>query len=148
MERFHEHLEKYAELAIKVGLNIQKKSIQKELPQQIFPELSEDKSVEKLWDMIFKVTRVEQDDPVHYWDNHIQALNKRAAHLNSKKYKTLHYHSKGTDLSIELPREHQWLSARFSNKAGTSFVPNMPNIDGETTDGKLEPIFRKGDWAF
>ncbi|MGC4379229.1 aminopeptidase [Fictibacillus sp. Mic-4] len=93
---------------------------------QIFPGESKEESVKKLWEAIFTVTRVMEEDPVHKWQSHIENLTRKVDYLNEKKYKKLHYQSEGTNLTIELPNEHQWLCAQFTNKAGTSYVPNMP----------------------
>lgn len=97
-----------------------------EWASQIFPELSAEEGVNKLWDLIFKITRVTDDNPIQAWQEHIQLLNSKAHHLNARKYKKLHYKSDITDLTIELPDNHKWLSAQFQNKLHTPFIPNMP----------------------
>ncbi|MGF9965934.1 aminopeptidase [Bacillus rhizoplanae] len=97
-----------------------------EWASQIFPELSAEEGVNKLWDLIFKITRVTDDNPIQAWQEHIQLLNSKAHHLNARKYKKLHYKSDITDLTIEFPDNHKWLSAQFQNKLQTPFIPNMP----------------------
>lgn len=97
-----------------------------EWASQIFPELSAEEGVNKLWNLIFTTTRVSDDNPIQAWQNHIQLLNRKAHHLNERKYKKLHYKSNKTDLTIELPDQHKWLSAEFQNKLHTPFIPNMP----------------------
>jgi aminopeptidase len=46
--------------------------------------------------------------------------------LNQKKYRYLHYKAVDTDLSIELPSNHVWVSGGSVNEKGTPFVANMP----------------------
>lgn len=94
---------------------------------QVFPELSAEESVAKLWEEIFQVTRIDVEDPVQNWSDHIANLNKRAGFLNENRYHKLHYYAEnGTNLTIELPKDHVWFCADFTNTKGIPFVPNMP----------------------
>ncbi len=38
--------------------------------------------------------------------------------LNEKHFKALHYTAEGTDLTIELPETHLWVSGGSTNKEG------------------------------
>ncbi|MBM7584062.1 aminopeptidase [Bacillus pakistanensis] len=98
----------------------------KEWAKTIFPELSTDDAVSKLWEQIFYTTRVDQEDPVPLWKEHISAMNTRADYLNRRKYKTLHYKGPGTDLTIDLHTQTKWLCAEFINDQEVHFVPNLP----------------------
>lgn len=93
---------------------------------KVFPELSEDKAVEELWSAIFKATRADQGDPVTAWKNHTDKLDSKAEFLNNNKFKSLHYKAEGTDLTIELPEKHIWVSAGSLNEQGTLFIANIP----------------------
>lgn len=93
---------------------------------KVFPELNEQQAIEALWDAIFQATRTDLNDPVTAWREHIAKLDRKAAYLNRKKYKFLHYHAPGTNLTIELPSNHVWISGGSVNKNGTPFVANMP----------------------
>lgn len=93
---------------------------------KVFPDLNADERVPALWQAIFQATRADQDDPVAAWKQHTETLDSKAAHLNSKKYKYLHYKAPGTDLRIELAKEHRWASGGSNNQQGTYFVANMP----------------------
>jgi aminopeptidase len=65
----------------------------------------------KLREQIFKLVRINEKDPIKARENHIKNLNSYSKYLNEKKFKKLHYRSKKTDLTIELPKNHQRLSA-------------------------------------
>lgn len=93
---------------------------------KVFPDLPENEQVEKLWDVIFKTVRIGEQDAVAEWKSHLQNLDSRAELLNSKKYKKLHYTAPGTDLTIELPEGHLWVSGGSINEQGHVFVANMP----------------------
>lgn len=93
---------------------------------KVFSHLPEDKQVDALWEAIFKAVRVDQPDPIAAWEQHIENLSSKAAYLNDKNYKKLHYIAQGTDLTIELPEGHLWVAADSINKDGNSFLANLP----------------------
>lgn len=95
--------------------------------KRVFPDVSEEEAMEKLWNAIFYTTRTDQDDPVSAWDEHIGVMDRHAAVLNEKQYKKLHYkNSLGTDLEVELPENHIWISGGSENAKGDVFIANMP----------------------
>lgn len=94
----------------------------------VFPELTEKEAVEKLWELIFYTTRIGEGDSIKGWKEHINELSRRAKYLNEKQFKYLKYSSKkGTNLTIELPKNHVWNAAGSGfNSKGISFTANMP----------------------
>lgn len=95
--------------------------------KKVFPDVSEDEAVEKLWDSIFNTVRVNTEDPVAAWDAHKANLKKRLEFLNSNNFKYLHYkNSIGTNLKIELPENHIWLGGSDFTPGGLEFIANMP----------------------
>lgn len=94
--------------------------------KKVFSDISENEAVQKLWDNIFKIVRVDNDNPVKAWDEHLQQLNNRVEFLNNKNFKFLHFKSKVTDLNIELPKDHLWAGGGEYNAKETYFVANMP----------------------
>ncbi|HET7579113.1 MAG TPA: aminopeptidase [Bacillales bacterium] len=93
---------------------------------KIFPDLEEDQQIDALWEQIFYTTRVDKENPVAEWENHLQTLVEKADFLNEKRFKTLHYKSPGTDLTIGLADDHLWAAAGFTTKKGIRFIPNVP----------------------
>jgi aminopeptidase len=104
--------------------------------KKVFPDDSAEKAVEKLWDAIFAATRVHEDDPVAAWQSHLANLDEKMNSLNEKHYHALHYTAEGTDLVIELPKTHLWVSGGSINKEGVSFVANMPTEEVFTSAKK------------
>lgn len=95
--------------------------------KKVFPELSDEEAMEKLWDAIFKATRMDLDDPVKAWQKHLDNLAKKVEYLNEMKFKKLYYKSSnGTDLEVELPEGHIWAGGGGKNSKGVYFVANMP----------------------
>lgn len=95
--------------------------------KKVFPNLNEEEAVEKLWDAIFKIVRVDKNDPVAAWEEHKENLKSGMDFLNSNNFKLLHYkNSLGTDLKIELPKGHIWLGGADYTPEGVEFIANMP----------------------
>lgn len=95
--------------------------------KKVFPGLSEEEAMKKLWEAILKSVRVDLDDPVAAWKEHNLNLRKSMDFLNSNNFKYLHYkNSLGTDLKIELPEGHQWVGGAEDTTGGIEFNANMP----------------------
>ena len=74
--------------------------------KRVFPDLGEEEAYEKLWDAIFDATRINLEDPIKAWEDHIEELLEKSTILNNAKIKSLHYTaSNGTDLHVVLPPE-------------------------------------------
>lgn len=95
--------------------------------KKVFPNCSTDEAIEKLWEAIFKIVRVDAEDPVEAWNRHTTNLIEKMDFLNSKKLKSIHFtNSKGTDLTIELPEGHLWVGGSEKTVDGIEFIANMP----------------------
>ncbi|MDA8221255.1 aminopeptidase [Desulfosporosinus sp.] len=95
--------------------------------KKVFPHLSEEESIEKLWDVILKTVRADTDNPIDSWEEHKANLKTRMDFLNSLALTSLHYkNSLGTDLIIELPENHIWLGGSEFTPEGIEFIANMP----------------------
>ena len=93
----------------------------------VFPELSEEEAIAKMWEEILACCRVDGGDAIQNWQNHIDELKKHVDILNGYNFKTLRYkNSAGTDVAVDLPEGHYWEGG--SEKAGTGviFSPNLP----------------------
>src|SRR5665648_71912 len=105
--------------------------------KKVFPNLSEEGSMEKLWEVIFKTVRVDTEDPAAAWDEHKTNLKARMDYLNSLALNSLHYtNSLGTDLTIELPENHTWLGGSEYTPEGLEFIANMPTEEVFTLPSK------------
>ena len=96
--------------------------------KRVFPDVTEEQAMERLWDAIFKAVRISGDGcSVEHWQEHIQMLSRRKEKLNALRLKTLHYtNSLGTDLTVELPEDHIWEAGDDCTADGQPFVANMP----------------------
>ncbi|MHA2392774.1 MAG: aminopeptidase [Promethearchaeota archaeon] len=103
---------------------------------KIFPNLPHKEGKAKLWDKIFDICRVKQDDPVSAWNNHANKLLERTKYLNHKKYVALKLKAPGTDLTIGLPKGHIWGGAREKSQNGIEFTSNIPTEEVFTVPHK------------
>ncbi len=94
--------------------------------RKIFPALPAEEQMPALWDALFKICRVYEDDPIAAWEAHLAYLQKHGDYLNEKAYQKLHYTAPGTDLWITLPEGHIWRSAGFETQSGIPFTANIP----------------------
>jgi aminopeptidase len=93
---------------------------------QVFAGEPEGASLQRLWQTIFPMCRVDVPDPVGNWEAHVEQLAVRCKVLNQRQYSALHYSGPGTDLTAGLPSGHLWLGGRVVSRTGIPFVPNLP----------------------
>ena len=95
--------------------------------KNVFPDLDEYEAFERLKTEIFKTVRLDHEDPVAAWEDHLDKLAKRGEVLNNLQLKELHYKTdRGTDFKIGLPENHIWVGAESKDDRGYRFLPNLP----------------------
>ena len=94
----------------------------------VFPDLSDEEAFEKLGDAIFAVTRVTEDnDPIEEWNRHDAEMIAHADKMNEYRFEKLHFTSElGTDITVELVKDHIWVGGGCTTPQGVYFDPNMP----------------------
>lgn len=106
--------------------------------KSVFPELDEEKALEKLWKKVFEATRVDQEDPVKAWELHDKNLKKYRNYLNEKQFEKLVLKGPGTNLEVYLAEDHFWMGGSKESQGGCSYVANMPTEEVFTTPHKLK----------
>lgn len=92
--------------------------------------------LERLWGAVGQAVRLDRDDPVAAWQEHIDRLTVRAATLNERRFDAVRFRGPGTDLTVHLTDRSQWRAAKFETKWGQQHVPNLPT----------EEVFTTPDW--
>ncbi|MBQ8427276.1 MAG: aminopeptidase [Clostridia bacterium] len=93
--------------------------------KQVFP--NSENPEQELSRAIETTMRLDTINPEKAWDEHIERLERRAEYLNSKNFEYIRFkNDKGTNLTVGLADDHQWISAREKAKDGVYFVANMP----------------------
>ncbi|MEJ7458835.1 aminopeptidase [Staphylococcus saprophyticus] len=105
--------------------------------QRVYPDLTETEAYSKFIDEVLDIVRVDGNDPVENWKNHVENLSIHARKLQDKNYKALHYISEGTYLVIGLPEGHIWEDATSYTSEGQAFVANIPTEEVFTAPHRL-----------
>lgn len=92
----------------------------------IFPDLSAEQAVAKLWDAIFTACRVDTDDPVTAWSKHADSLSKRAQYLDDLNFSAIHFRGPNTNLKVGLVEGHRWKGGWGTAKNGVKCSANIP----------------------
>lgn len=95
--------------------------------KRVYFELSVEEAYIKFIDEVFDIVRIDGNDPVENWRQHIANLSVYAQKLQQKNYHALHYVSEGTDLTVGLAKNHIWEDATsYVNGEEQAFIANIP----------------------
>jgi aminopeptidase len=109
----------------------------------VFPELEDGDALDRLWEQIAHVCRLDEPDPLEAWRLRTRELAGVAARLSEAQIDTLHYHGPGTDLHVGLLPGVRWEAGMFSTNWGREHLPNIPteevftSPDPERTEGTV-----------
>ena len=115
-----------------------------EWAKQVFPELSDQDAQVALADAIFKASRADQEDPIGAWAVHNKNLRMRTDWLNERNFAALRFYGGGTDLTVGLAKDHEWMGGASVARNGITCNPNIPSEEVFTTPHaqKVEGIVR------
>ena len=115
-----------------------------EWAKQVFPELSDQDAQVALADAIFKASRADQEDPIGAWAVHNKNLRMRTDWLNERNFAALRFYGGGTDLTVGLAKDHEWMGGASVARNGITCNPNIPSEEVFTTPHaqKVEGIAR------
>jgi aminopeptidase len=94
--------------------------------EAVYADLPADERLPALWAALFEACRVTGPDPAAAWREHLAALEQRRDELNARRPATVRFRGPGTDLTVALPRQHLWATARLTARDGRHFVANLP----------------------
>lgn len=94
--------------------------------KKVFPEASDSECLERLWEAIFQVCRINEPDPTAAWQAHIANLKARSQYMTAKQYAAIHFQAPDTDLTIGLAERHRWDGGGEFTRSGIFFTPNLP----------------------
>jgi aminopeptidase len=104
----------------------------------VFPGEPEELAMGKLWDAIFRTSRITGDEPVGDWKRHGENLKRRVDLLNAKRYHSLRFFTPdgATDLTVGLADQHLWAGGGTTAGNGIYCQPNIPTEECFTTPHK------------
>ena len=106
--------------------------------KRVFPNMSNDDAQMALADAIFKASRVTTPDPIKAWAMHNENLRERTDWLNSKNFAALHFYGEGSDLTVGLADDHEWMGGASIARNGVTCNPNIPSEEVFTTPHALK----------
>lgn len=101
----------------------------------VYPNIEDENEANLLlWDAIFKASRVDLDSsPVDNWNEHNARLATVNEKLNNLNFDKLHFeNSLGTNLTVQLVKNHIWSGGAEHTTGGVQFNPNIPTEEAFT----------------
>lgn len=89
--------------------------------------------VERLWQALAHVCRLDEPDPMAAWQTHIDNLEGRSALLNERRFDAVRFRGPGTDLTIGLLPQSRWYSCASRTDLGLRYVVNFPTEEVYTS---------------
>jgi aminopeptidase len=119
----------------------------------VFPDLDPEPALERLWEQVAHVCRLDEADPVQAWSARLDRLAEVSARLNEMRLDALHFEGPGTNLTIGLLPGSRWISGQMTNVDNIVHTANIPTeevftapdptrVDGTVTSTK--PLFSSG----
>jgi aminopeptidase len=82
--------------------------------------------VDRLLRDVAHAVRLDDDDPVRAWRDHVERLRARAKLMTERRFDALRFRGGGTDLEIGLTPAFDWGAGTLETASGIVHVPNMP----------------------
>ena len=93
--------------------------------QELYPLSKE--PVKELWNKIFEICSIREENPSAIWNEKIVKLKSRAEKLTKYQFKELQYESSnGTSFKIGLPKKHRFASGNETLINGKDVLVNFP----------------------
>ncbi len=95
--------------------------------------LKEDAKSDDLWRFLAPILHLDEEDPIMALEEHNKRIENRAKALNEKNFRSLHFKSAITDVTIELSEYHSFEGGGENTTKGHPFYPNIPTEEVFTT---------------
>ncbi len=105
-------------------------------------QVYDEPDVERLWQALAHVCRLDEPDPIAAWRAHIDNLEARSALLNERHFDAVRFRGPGTDLTVGLLPQSRWYGGASKTNLGLRYVPNLPTDEVYTS-----PDRRRADGA-
>jgi aminopeptidase len=109
----------------------------------VYPDLEPEAALERLWEDVAHICRLEGDDPSAAWIQRSDALKANAQRLTDRRFDALRLHGLGTDLTLGLFPSAHWAAGDLETVDGRRHSPNIPTEevfgtpDPERVDGHV-----------
>jgi aminopeptidase len=119
----------------------------------VYPDLEPAAALEKLWEQVMHVCRMDEPDPEGAWRDRSTALKSVAERLTERRFDAIHLEGGGTDLTIGLLPTSRWIGGGDETVDGIAHMANLPTEevfttpDPERADGIVratKPLYSQG----
>jgi aminopeptidase len=101
--------------------------------QLVHPDLEPDAALEKLWEQVVHVCRLDEDDPEGAWRQRSEALKGVAERLTARSFDAIRLEGPGTDLTVGLLPTSRWIGGGEETADGIPHMANLPTEEVFTT---------------
>jgi aminopeptidase len=99
----------------------------------VYPELEPAVALDKLWEKVLHVCRLDVDDATSAWRERASALAEMARRLTARRFDAIHIEGPGTDLTVGLLPTSEWIGGGDETADGISHMANLPTEEVFTT---------------
>jgi aminopeptidase len=119
----------------------------------VHPELEPEAALEKLWEQILHICRMDDGNPEEAWKQRSAALKGVAERLTDRRFDAIHLEGGGTDVTIGLLPTSRWIGGGEVTVDGIPHMANLPTEEVFTTpdpqraDGVVratKPLYSQG----
>lgn len=89
--------------------------------------------VERLWELVGRAVRLDEDDPFAAWRLHVDDLERRARAIGAARFDALRFSGPGTDLLVGLTSRSRWKGGQDRTSYGLEYITNLPTEEVFTT---------------
>jgi aminopeptidase len=107
----------------------------------VYPELGAGEALERLWQELEHVLRLDEPDPAAAWEQRMETLNASARTLARRRFDAVELRGPGTELTVGMLPTHTWWAADFTTATGLRHFPNLPTEEVFTTP---DPVRTQG----
>ena len=101
--------------------------------QLVYPDLEPAEALEKLWQQVLHVCRMDDTDPEASWRQRSADLKGAAERLTERRFDAIHLEGGGTDLTVGLLPTSRWVGGAEETVEGISHMANLPTEEVFTT---------------
>jgi aminopeptidase len=99
----------------------------------VHPGVEPPEALERLWEQVFHVCRMDEDDPVEAWRRRSTELRAVAGGLTELRLDSLRFRGPGTDLTVGLLPTSRWVGGGDRTVDGIDHMANLPTEEVFTT---------------
>jgi aminopeptidase len=119
----------------------------------VYPNLDGGAALEKLWEQVVRICRLDEADPEAAWRERSSVLKGVASRLTDRAFDALHLAGPGTDLTVGLLQSSRWIGGGEQTVDGIPHMANLPteevftSPDPERVDGVVRatmPLHTQG----